>query len=1720
MHRLKPGMSIILSYLIIHTSLLLPIPKSYAIAPQTLLKMAHLQVKTSDDKLLAKIIEAKLLLHALLLYHLQIEQGLSGESLKIVFSSHYANQGQGIIPEETDTVASFDWEDFEPGYFPFKFNRQKLAISIFRKGERPYVGLARTLVEGEFENGLQFLVVNPFDERDFLRNVIDPKASQKQIVSELEWLLGESSSLRKDEIVRRAFKLIQALSYMRTATFYRELKEESKKRLIKILSAQTMGRLLFGMLIENRDEAIQEARINARRQGGKIRRDARKLRVKATEMRAKPDEEILATLRYELETRRQELAPDIKSLDRILKLDDKGLLGELRKSKVVEMKGQARVIVTEISDPQYVRKTLERKLQEMAEGLEEGAVLPVSLEDLTNGIKRELLTKRQRAEQLFNEIKRLEEFKTLDDSEALKGIVQPYRDEWSHVLADMRRELENIRARLRSLSTADGRASEVKQYREKEEAQAKRLETQAEQMEARAKAVTETLPDDDAMLQATAPRMQAALQFVEKVLTQEADFKADGIQQTATRDPTSFEKYKGIQKVLAAATQLYVLEQQGFVRDVTLRAARREVGQLIGVAEAVDAGISKLLERGKPKFLFVNTTDYQRADAVSGLALRLLHDEGIPSSLRSKKILKVDLSEFPGEIAQFQRALFDIFNSAEAAANIILVIDFNQALTLFHQNHETLQVVLNNILAAIGQYQGSVIGWISPENRQIFNPPEKFAHLFQKTAIPVELNASDFEEILRIELADIEQHNQIQFPPETLDKAMLALFTDARDPVSFTVLEELIRRLKAVAARAQLDGDKKIALGIVEIAMKVFVDERRKATKGAKGQAKGRADYDQELKDRDFPEEVREVIERESSRLKQLPKESPEAGYIRNYLNWLLSLPWDQSSQEVRDIKRVRQVLDEDHYGLEKAKAQIIEHVGVFIRTGKSKGGILLLHGPPGVGKTSIGKSIARALGREFVRFSVGGMRDEAEIRGHRRTYVGAMPGRLVKALRDAGTHNPVIMIDEVDKIGHDFRGDPADAFLEVLDPEQNHSFRDHYVEVGFDLSKVLFILTANDASKIPGPLRDRMFPIDLEGYTAEEKVKIAKQFLLPKVLKEHEMTPKEFVLQDDDVIHFVIDEFTREAGVRQLERLLTKLVRASIVEMQRDKTSQVRIDRSKVNEYLGDPGISRERKLEEDEVGVVAGLAWSEAGGSLLFCESIIYALGVETQALVYEVTGHLQDVMKESVKVAWGVVMQKQAQIGIDASRFLGQKVQIHFPAGAVPKDGPSAGVTITTALVSLLTGLPVDRNVAMTGEVTLKGHVRQIGGLKNKLLAAYAAGIRKVIIPKSNESDLKDLPGEILKYMEIVLASRVEEVWEAAIPGFSEYLAKVRERKGEGHTKIRRGDPDLTEEERKGLQERLMFVPYRVMSRDSTFYGDMYRTLLSDLERVDQQGMISNLHRELEQRFVIRVVEGEIGAKLDFAVPGKKVYAYSEGNIIYVTAKLVNKLKKYPVLFAALIQHELYEGLGQRHQDAERAEFIFGKLGPSLSTLDLALAAMDAVEEGQIMEPSEFLRVSGFIWQVQDLDQAKELVDSMFAEALKERQVEELAREVLEYYARTSTQDSITLRTGVYVEQQGNPLDVRVEYREVPAEILESVRKLSKLGVQSVRLTQSTLEAYRNGAREVVADMNSSGQLVLEARVSPEQVQRALEASPVAPFDRGKPIFGAAAFFDRAA
>ena len=568
---------------------------------------------------------------------------------------------------------------------------------------------------------------------------------------------------------------------------------------------------------------------------------------------------------------------------------------------------------------------------------------------------------------------------------------------------------------------------------------------------------------------------------------------------------------------------------------------------------------------------------------------------------------------------------------------------------------------------------------------------------------------------------------------------------------------EILQIRSKIASEAQSEMDKAQRDYVLRQQMRAIQKELGEEEGGEAAEA-------QLLRERldkaELPEDVRAEAERELKRLERLPSAAPDYHVIRTYLEYILELPWLKSSNDKLDLAEARRILDEDHYGLEDVKERILEFLAVIKLRPDTKSPILLFVGPPGVGKTSLGRSIARALGRQFERMSLGGVRDEAELRGHRRTYIGSMPGRIIQSIRRAGVNNPVLMLDEIDKLGNDYRGDPAAALLEILDPQQNNSFRDHYLDLPFDLSRIFFIATANQLGPIPAPLRDRMETIGLAGYSDREKLEIARRYLVPRQVLENGLNGAQLKITDH-AIELIATRYTREAGVRQLERNIGSVARKAALQIAQAQAESVSVDEQDVREFLGPPRFYPELARKELPAGVATGMAWTEMGGEVLFIEATLLPGG---RGLT--ITGQLGEVMQESARAAQSYLWSHASEFGIDPEMFKEYGVHLHVPAGAIPKDGPSAGVTITSALASLYTGRRVRPDTAMTGEITLSGLVFPIGGVKEKVLAAYRAGIKRILLPSRNEADVDDIPEDVRNDIQIVFVSRINEVIEAAL------------------------------------------------------------------------------------------------------------------------------------------------------------------------------------------------------------------------------------------------------------------------------------------------------------------------------------------------------------------
>ncbi len=570
---------------------------------------------------------------------------------------------------------------------------------------------------------------------------------------------------------------------------------------------------------------------------------------------------------------------------------------------------------------------------------------------------------------------------------------------------------------------------------------------------------------------------------------------------------------------------------------------------------------------------------------------------------------------------------------------------------------------------------------------------------------------------------------------------------------------EIIRLRSKIASEAQTEMDK---------AQRDYVlRQQMKAIQKELGEGDGEAAEAEQLRERlekaDLPDEVRKEAERELGRMEKLPSMAPDYHVIRTYLDFILELPWKLSSEDKLDLNEGQRILDEDHYDIEDIKERILEFLAVRKLRADAKSPILCFVGPPGVGKTSLGRSIARAMDRKFERLSLGGVRDEAELRGHRRTYVGAMPGRIIQSIRRAGVNNPVMMLDEIDKLGADYRGDPAAALLEILDPEQNNTFTDHYLDLPFDLSRVFFIATANQLGPIPPPLRDRMEVIQLAGYSDREKLQIAKRYLAPRQVRENGVTPEQLEFEDE-AINLIATRYTREAGVRQLERNIGRVARKIALKIAKGETQKIVVKAEDIKEFLGSPKFYPEEARKELPAGVATGMAWTEMGGEILFIEASLLPGGRG-----FTITGQLGDVMQESARAAQSYLWSHAEEFGIGAEMFREYGVHLHVPAGAIRKDGPSAGVTITAALASLYTGRRVRPDTAMTGEITLSGLVFPVGGIKEKVLAAHRAGIHRILLPARNEADLEEIPEDVRKELEVVPLNRIREVIDVALEKF---------------------------------------------------------------------------------------------------------------------------------------------------------------------------------------------------------------------------------------------------------------------------------------------------------------------------------------------------------------
>ncbi len=670
--------------------------------------------------------------------------------------------------------------------------------------------------------------------------------------------------------------------------------------------------------------------------------------------------------------------------------------------------------------------------------------------------------------------------------------------------------------------------------------------------------------------------------------------------------------------------------------------------------------------------------------------------------------------------------------------------------------------------------------------RSVVSEFENYVKLNKKVSPEVVSAVTQIEEYSK--LADtVAQHLAIKIPDK---QKILAIFSVKER------LEHVLGLMESEISVLQVEKRirSRVKRQMEKTQREYYLNEQMKAIQKELGDDEGRDELG-ELEDRiaktKLSKEAREKANAEFKKLKQMSPMSAEATVVRNYLDWLLGIPWGRRSSVKTDIKLAEKILEEDHYGLEKVKERIVEYLAVQSRSKQIKGPILCLVGPPGVGKTSLAKSIAKATGREYVRMALGGVRDEAEIRGHRRTYIGSMPGKVIQSMKKAKKTNPLFLLDEIDKMGMDFRGDPSSALLEVLDPEQNHTFNDHYLEVDYDLSGVMFVTTANTLN-IPGPLMDRMEIIRIAGYTEDEKVEIARRHLLPKAIKDHALADKEFKITDE-AIRILIQRYTREAGVRNLERELQKLARKAVTEILKGVRKSVKVDGDNVEGYLGVPRFRYGKAEQDDQVGVVTGLAWTEVGGELLTVEGVsMPGKGRMT------VTGNLKEVMKESISAAASYVRSRAIAFGIEPPLFDRTDIHVHVPEGATPKDGPSAGIAMATAITSLMTGIPIRANIAMTGEVTLRGRVLPIGGLKEKLLAALRGGITKVLIPEENAKDLVEIPDNVKNGLEIVPVSRMDEVIRHALVRQPEAIQWTAEDEAKARRAFQTGpdtDPAIT-------------------------------------------------------------------------------------------------------------------------------------------------------------------------------------------------------------------------------------------------------------------------------------------------------------------------------------
>lgn len=676
----------------------------------------------------------------------------------------------------------------------------------------------------------------------------------------------------------------------------------------------------------------------------------------------------------------------------------------------------------------------------------------------------------------------------------------------------------------------------------------------------------------------------------------------------------------------------------------------------------------------------------------------------------------------------------------------VKVIKFTQEQPFFKAKVETLPDLIVKDEEEVEALKRSVQGLIQEALAMLPNVPPEIRMAVLANNDPVQL-AYFLASVLDLGVENEQKMIEANSADELLSLAYRFLTREV----------EIMQIRTKIASEAQTEMDKSQRDYILRQQMKAIKKELGDDEGGEKAeseQLRGR------LETADLPEEVRKEAERELKRMEQLPQAAPDYHVIRTYLEYILELPWKKASQDKLDLNEAQRILDEDHYGLEDIKERILESLAVVKLRPDSKSPIILFVGPPGVGKTSLGRSIARALGREFERISLGGVRDEAELRGHRRTYVGAMPGRLIQTLRRVGVNNPVIMLDEIDKMGNDYRGDPAAAMLEILDPQQNHAFRDHYLDLPFDLSKVFFIATANQLAPIPAPLRDRMEIIGLAGYSDMEKLNIAKQYLVPRQVTENGLKPEQFEITEE-AINLLTSRYTREAGVRQLERTIGNLARKVALKVAQGDAVKVTVTPVEVKTFLGSPRFYPEEARKELPAGVATGMAWTEMGGEVLFIEATMLP---GSSGLI--LSGQLGEVMKESAQAARSYLWSHASEFGIDSKMIKENGVHIHVPAGAIPKDGPSAGVTMASALASVYTGRKVRSDTAMTGEITLSGLVFPVGGIKEKVLAAHRAGIRRIVLPARNEADIEEIPEEVRQQLEIIPATRISDALEATL------------------------------------------------------------------------------------------------------------------------------------------------------------------------------------------------------------------------------------------------------------------------------------------------------------------------------------------------------------------